>query len=472
MKKFKRWSDLSDEEKLGCIKEGPPSNRFNNMSAWEPEADGCLEETWNETIYDLVINDMNKAYKSSEKVFPILRLLSPTGMRKDASPCLILVYPTKKPKQIISLLNDNRAFQRYEIRVTAEKSRVRFTGGSESPKVDPENRHRISRPSPSTSPRTRHDDLSRTTDDLEDLRYISFRSAFRRNESSITQYQSSDRGSYGSTQLHIGSQHDETGRGYFDYTVSKESGYAKQSSVSWPIRNMSIPGLPHTANNSACGISISVRPSTANGLDPYRVATVGGIFELRPHRFFALTAAHIFTGSAIVGESSQEESSDEESDVASPRGSPGDDQTSNTGRSSSSSSPRAQANGQIPEEHIVFAGTSGNGTKIGVAFSTRQLKEFSADYLYNLTLDWALFEITNSEMLSTRTSQTSGRTIKPRAGPQRTKPPSGDVLVLSHDQDPQRCRSIGAKSAINPDWAGGFIEAWTITRKSGRYLVY
>jgi hypothetical protein len=243
-------------------------------------------------------------------------------------------------------------------------------------------------------------------------------------------------------------------------------------------------GPSRRTDSSICGRSILVRPSPARAPYPDRLATMGGVFELRPKRYFGLTSAHIFTESTV-----DDESSGVESGVTSPRESSGDDDSlwpSDNGRSSHSS---AQNVSQLPDMHYVFESAprrqysdqedfnrdhinlETEPAQIGVAFSPKQQRDYSADMLFNLSLDWALIEITDPKLWSANIFQTRGQVVRPRPGAGRTNPPPGDVLVLSGTQEPLRCRSIRTKSAINVDWASGFVEVWAIECKSSTCVI-
>lgn len=465
---FKSWLELSSEEKLLCVKEGPLNSRYNNMATWE--ATGCLEEKWNETIFDLVLSIMNNACTPrsgsrgrSGRISPILRMLSSTGQREDAVPYLILLHSNQtKAKEMLKHLRSDRALQRYGFCFTAQKSNITISGSDSesssgiSVRVSGIKRDRAGGP-------VKQDRSSQTSIHNQTISHSPpvdndvFEPRVTNTTRSRSPRASSESGYHDGT-LHSPTM-EESGYVYqfTDYRKRPASAYLSSTS---PIHGI------YGIDNSACGMSISVRP-VDKGSDSYRLATVGGVFELRPNRFFALTSAHIFTETTVV-----DGSSDGEFDVASPRGSSGDDESSlksKGGRSSSSSS--AQGNGQTPEEYEVIADASSRSKTIGAAFSPKQLSEFSANMLYNPALDWALIEITDPQLQSGNSFRYMGTTIRPRPGARRTKPPSGDVLVLSGDGSWLKCRSIGTKSAINPEWADGFIEAWTIEHKSRKWCI-
>ncbi|KAK5051333.1 hypothetical protein LTR84_002985 [Exophiala bonariae] len=217
------------------------------------------------------------------------------------------------------------------------------------------------------------------------------------------------------------------------------------------------------AKRSACGMQISVRPVATEASGGGRLATIGGVLELRPNRYFGLTSAHIFAEPNVTDEYSENDSENSDQEF----GFIGDGHSR-----------------EAPKEHYIFKSASekqdGNWEEfdqhrtsldsptrqIGTAFSPAQQSEFSIDMLYNATLDWALVEITDPGIQFKNFYEASDKIVRPRPDPRRTKPFKGDVFVLSDALAPQKCRSSGSRSAISVDWGDGFVEVWRIECKS------
>lgn len=502
---FRSWTALNEAERLGCIKENRLQIRYNDMAAWE--ADGCLADQWNETIFDCVLSIMNNAAlnrrsgfrRSSDRLSPKLRMLSHSGRREDAVPFLILTGEGASSDTMLRILKENRTMKRYGFRFAADKRKIDLTGGEleEGPKddsskpssiVQPVTKQRVQRPQAS----------SRTVDEdhpERDLRYehprtlehragiVHYEDRVTSSDQDDTQALSSPRSPYSilsSPPIHHPFYILSPGRPS-RFTAESHRSRASEldfqpnpSLVTLPrisnTVNRTVPPPPPSPNaTSACGVSIRVLVSgdEFSNTNTGRLATIGGVFRLRvrsggPSRYFALTVAHIFEDPSTATYASSESS-----ETPTPRGSSGEDESSSLSNHGDDLNSATPSHVRLPREYSVF--NANTLERIGCAFTQEQINEFSIERLYNPSLDWALVELTDRKLKLPNTYHFDSNIFSPKIVAERTKPPSGDVLILSNTERPLRCRSIGTRSAINPEWADGFVEAWTIDCKSGKY---
>ncbi|OCT49163.1 hypothetical protein CLCR_04813 [Cladophialophora carrionii] len=99
---------------------------------------------------------------------------------------------------------------------------------------------------------------------------------------------------------------------------------------------------------------------------------------------------------------------------------------------------------------------------LGDAFFGASSVDYDYDKFYNPTLDWALFEITNSRYWGPNSFRLSAdQVITPRPGYHKPYAPDGDLLVLSGTVAVE-ATGVGIKSSIHLPWSYDFVEAWML----------
>ncbi|EXJ66433.1 uncharacterized protein A1O5_10585 [Cladophialophora psammophila CBS 110553] len=238
---------------------------------------------------------------------------------------------------------------------------------------------------------------------------------------------------------------------------------------------------PHTEHlvwniDSVCGKHVlACRPPIDSQTQGIR-ATLGGVLRFGPESYYGLTSAHIFFN--LPDRTKQSTSSSEDRGAFESAG--------KQAESGSGAEIRLHPSNVIPKTPAFHAMFSIGIKDEGYDSEERHLTLKASDQhignnnlyhrstaidttrVYNPSLDWTLFEITNPRFWRTNTVKFSqNHSVIPRPGYNRTRAPLGNLIVLSGPSGPREGVGIGMKSNICLPWSGKFVPAWLLDCELG-----
>ncbi|KIV83547.1 hypothetical protein PV11_05566 [Exophiala sideris] len=127
---FKSWKSLSSEARNHCISTECCRHQYGQQKAWP--AAGMLERAWNTTIFKTMLDILNDEENQSKfggfrrrrkpvLLSPMLFMLSKSGVRADAIPCVVLLVPKKRKsaaEKATGFLKQHKSLQAYGFQYT------------------------------------------------------------------------------------------------------------------------------------------------------------------------------------------------------------------------------------------------------------------------------------------------------------------------------------------------------------------
>ncbi|EXJ88149.1 hypothetical protein A1O1_05077 [Capronia coronata CBS 617.96] len=237
------------------------------------------------------------------------------------------------------------------------------------------------------------------------------------------------------------------------------------------------PGYPAWNIDSVCGKHVlACRPPIDSQTQGIR-ATLGGVLKFGPESYYGLTSAHVFFN--LFDRRKQTTSSKEDIGIGhslsdarqfqSAAGAGNRPHPSNI----TPEAPASHAMFSIHQEdevydlenrHLVLKASDQH---IGNVFH-RDSTVIDPTRLYNPSLDWTLFEITNPRLWRSNITRLSESTsFIPRPGYNKKQAPGGNLIVLSGPGGPEAGVGLGMKSNICLPWSGKFVQAWLLDCELG-----
>lgn len=230
-----------------------------------------------------------------------------------------------------------------------------------------------------------------------------------------------------------------------------------------------------SSDDNLCGKHILACPIPITESTVGKRATMGGVLKFGPHGYYGLTSAHTFFNSFDKEKESGKSSLDSGTSSMTGEDSGSESDLNDSPDVSRIIPDQPSIHGIYSVERHEHHSTKvrslrlGNSNiHVGNVFYDPASPAFDYTKFYCPERDWALFEIVDPRFWGSNAIRISEhQSLAPRPGYNRTRPPDGDLLVLSGPSGVVEGTGVGIKSSINLPWSTGFVEAWLIACELG-----